>query len=170
LSRIRELLRERGRTLKALVLFGSYVYDLLRSRDIDLLVVVDRLDDAKEKASLELEIVRILKRYVKDRPLDVVILDVESFRENLKLGALASGLIAGFEPIYDEIGVNSMIEELLRETSRGGERVVIVKRGRRLDLSSLAKAKLKVLESEGRIIRNNNKHNISNNNIYDLPP
>jgi hypothetical protein len=119
---------------------------------------------------LELEIVRILKRYVKDKPLDVVVLDVESFRENLKLGALASGLIAGFEPIYDEIGVNSMIEELLRETSRGGERVVIVKRGRRLDLSSLAKAKLKVLESEGRIIRNNNKHNISNNNIYDLPP
>jgi predicted nucleotidyltransferase len=148
LSRIRELLRERGRTLKALVLFGSYVYDPLRSRDVDLLVVVDRLNDAKERASLELEILRALKKRVKDKPLDVVVLDVESFVENLKLGALASGLIAGFEPIYDEIGVSSMIKELLRETSRGEERVVMVKRGRRLDLSSLAKAKLKVLESK----------------------
>lgn len=150
MSRIRELLREHGRTLKALVLFGSYVYDLLRSRDVDLLVVVDRLDDVKEKTSLEFEILRALKRCVKDKPLDVVVLDVESFVENLKLGALASGLIAGFEPIYDEIGVSSMIEELLREASGGGERVVIVKKGRRLDLSSLAKAKLKVLELKRR--------------------
>lgn len=47
--------------LKALVVFGSYVRAPLRSRDVDILVVVDMLSDVKEKKLLELEISKSLK-------------------------------------------------------------------------------------------------------------
>lgn len=137
LSKIKHLLSGHGKNLKALIVFGSSVYNPLKSRDIDLLVVIDKLNNVWEKTSLEVEVKRSLKNTHK--PIDATVLDVESFKENLEPGAFASGLVAGFKLIYDELGVGEMIKETIEKTSK--EQIIIIKRGRRLNLSLIARLK-----------------------------
>jgi len=139
LSRVREVLERRGRRLKALVVFGSSVYSPRRARDVDLLVVVDALADPSEKLSIELEVSRSLRGAL-PRPADVTVLDVESLGENLEPGLVGSGLAAGYKVVYDELGVEGLVRGALEKLAE--QDYVVVKGGRRLNLSAVARAKL----------------------------
>lgn len=136
------MLETREKVLKALVVFGSSVYSPLRSRDLDVLVVVDSLANAREKHMLELEISRSLRHGLIQKPVDVVVLDVEALYENAKPGGVVSGLVAGYTIVYDEVGIPELVKRVACDVLREGE-YVIVKNGRRLNLHALARAKLK---------------------------
>ncbi|WP_440059490.1 hypothetical protein ACSU1N_06800 [Thermogladius sp. 4427co] len=128
-----------GRKLRAVIIFGSSVYNPLRSRDVDIIVVVDRIEDVKEKYVLELEISKELRKCI-SKPVDVIVFDVEMLEENTRPGTVLSGLIAGYVVVYDEIGVESILEKVLENILQVDE-YIIVKKGRKLDLASIAKAR-----------------------------
>jgi len=142
LSRVLEVTKSLGKEVLAVLLFGSYVYSPRRARDIDVLVVVDRLRDVREKIDIELEIARRLRREV-SRPIDIVVLDLDSFRENLAAGSFLSGLVIGYRAVYDAVGVSEMLRELFRELAE--DSYVYVKR-RRWNLSAIARARLRSRE------------------------
>ncbi|MEM0317357.1 MAG: hypothetical protein QXO97_05150 [Candidatus Nezhaarchaeales archaeon] len=121
-------------------MFGSYVYSQAKARDLDLLVVVERLNDIHEKSELELGIKRALRDVSRFKPIDVVVLDLEMLRENMKPGTMLSGLVCGYKVLYDEIGLPTLIEDLVKALAL--EDVVLIKRGRRLSISAHARAKL----------------------------
>ncbi|MEM0481269.1 MAG: hypothetical protein QXM16_00030 [Nitrososphaerota archaeon] len=115
----------------------------MRARDIDLLIIVDRLSNVVEKFNLEVEISRALRTVESTTPFDVIIFDGDSFRENLEPGTLASGLIAGYRVVYDELGLEKLIEPLIEKIARG--EYIVQKNGRRINLSALARARLRLL-------------------------
>ena len=139
LYRTLEAVERFGRRALAVVLFGSCVYSPRRARDVDLLVIVDELRDFHEKVALEVEVSRSLHRELR-RAVDVVVLDLESFRENLAVGTFLSGLVLGYRVLYDAIGVDKLLEELFSKLA--DEDYVYVK-GRRWNLSAVARAKLR---------------------------
>lgn len=131
-------MKKHGKILKALVLFGSSVYNPLRSRDLDLLVVIDKLTDAKEKHELEVEILKSLRQIKLGKPIDVLVLDIEMLKENAKPGGVVSGLILGYKSLYDELGISTIVEKITDEVSEEKDYVVI-KENRKLNLYILAK-------------------------------
>jgi len=137
------VLEARGKRLKSLVIFGSSIYSPLKARDVDLLVVADRIADADEKCALEFEIAKALRAVHPKMPIDVIVFDECSFRENLEPGTLLSGLIAGYEIIYDELGLNDLIVELAK--SIASSEYIVQKSGKRINLSALARARLRAL-------------------------
>lgn len=102
---------------------------------------MDDLADAREKKLLEMLIRRSLRDVEVRKPIDIVVLDVRSLEENIKPGALASGLILGFRKIHDEIGVEELVWRAIEEAAE--EDFAILKAGKRLNVSLLARAKLK---------------------------
>jgi len=139
LSEVSDWCRSRGLSLRALILFGSYVYNAPRARDVDIIVVVDRVSNPKELASLATELAIRLRRAA-GRVFDVLLFDEESFRENLQPGTVLSGLVMGFKALHDEIGVNKAVEELAKHLAGNGYKYCKV--GRCVDLSALARAKI----------------------------
>lgn len=142
LSKVKGVVEKYGKSLKALIVFGSSIYSPTTARDLDIMVVVDSISSVSEKTSLEVEIVRALRGAALKKAIDVTVFDVESFKENLEPGALASGLIAGFKTLFNEICVEKLIAEALEKIAV--EHYVILKKNRKLNLSAIAKAKLKV--------------------------
>jgi hypothetical protein len=127
------------------VIYGSYARDPLRARDLDLLVIVDRLGGPREKARLEYELSRILHR--EGIPADVVVLDPGSLRENAAPGTFLSGLVMGYKILLDEgLGLDGLLKELTEELARSGYEYW--KGGRRWRLSALARVKRRLYKGE----------------------
>lgn len=129
-----------SKKLRAIVVFGSSVYNPVKARDLDLLVIIDKFLGIKEKTDLEIKILKNLKNLRAETPLDIIVLDEESFKENLEPGGLASGLVAGCRILYDEIGIEQFIYEAAKKIAN--EKYVIFKNRRKIDLSIIAKLKL----------------------------
>lgn len=129
-----------GKKMKAVIIFGSSIYNPLKSRDIDILVVVDRIGDIKEKQLLELEIAKRLRPIYMNKPVDIVVMDTDMLKDNARAGTVVAGLIAGYRSLYDEINIENIVEKLLEEVAEAGEYIVF-KNGKRLNLGSIAKAK-----------------------------
>ncbi|MEM4062146.1 MAG: hypothetical protein QXY11_04740 [Desulfurococcaceae archaeon] len=126
--------------MKALLLFGSSIHGLWIARDVDIMVVVDKFSSVEEKLLLETLIAKSLRKLLVRKPVDVLVFDVESFMENLEPGAVASGLVAGYILLYDELGVESLVRNLAEKVAR--DNVVLFKHGKKLNLSAIARAKL----------------------------
>lgn len=129
-----------NKSLKSLILFGSSIFRPVKARDIDMLIVVDKIN-LQEKISLEIIITKALKNIIK-KTLDITILDEDSLKENLEPGAFASGLIAGYKILYDEIGLDEMIMKTAEKIALG--EYIIQKDGKRINLSAIAKVRLKL--------------------------
>lgn len=129
-----------NKSLKSLILFGSSIFRPVKARDIDMLIVVDKIN-LQEKISLEIIITKALKNIIK-KTLDITILDEDSLKENLEPGAFASGLIAGYKTLYDEIGLDEMIMKTAEKIAIG--EYIIQKDGKRINLSAIAKVRLKL--------------------------
>jgi len=134
-----------GGRLKGLLLYGSYARSPLRARDMDILVVIDRLGSVREGLELEARIAAELHR--SGIPADVVVLDVEGARENTAPGALLSGLVAGYRVLYDDgVCFDCLAAEAasrLAETD-----YEYWKGGRRWRLSAIARVSLERLHRE----------------------
>lgn len=126
--------------MKALLLFGSSIHGLWIARDVDIMVVVDKFSSVEEKLLLETLIAKSLRKLLVRKPVDVLVFDVEFFMENLEPGAVASGLVAGYILLYDELGVESLVRNLAEKVAR--DNVVLFKHGKKLNLSAIARAKL----------------------------
>lgn len=98
------------------------------------------MKDAKEKSALELETKRALRDLSFLKPIDVVVLDSESLEENMKPGTVLSGPACGYRILYDEVGLPALTEDSIKKLA--SEDVVLVKRGKRLNVSAYARAKL----------------------------
>lgn len=107
-----------------------------------MLVVIDKLSNVLEKTRLEVDIARALKRISEGIPIDVVVFDEESFKENLEPGALGSGLVAGYEVLYDELDLDSLVSEVGEKLA--SDVCIIQKNGRRVNLSAFARAKFRI--------------------------
>jgi len=140
LSEVAAWCREKGFELKALVLFGSAVYNSVKARDIDLLVV-DKLENPGKALLHAAELAARLRRAL-GKPFDVVLLDTESLRENAQPGTVVSGLALGFKVLYDAVGFSKLVEEMLRSLTTTDYRYF--KEGRWIDLSIAARVKMKL--------------------------
>jgi hypothetical protein len=129
-----------GRELRALAVFGSSVYSG-RYRDVDLLVVVDRLGSAREKLELEVRIGESLRDLPLGRYFDVSVLDVPSLEENAAPGGFLSGLVLGYRVICDEVGLDELVLRVAGELARL-DTYEVREGGRRVDLSAVARAVL----------------------------
>lgn len=109
------------------------------------MVIVDKLENVREKVELEVEASIELRRALR-KPVDIHVFDPETFRENLEPGSFLSGLALGYKILYDEIGLKKAIEKLIRKISET-EGYVYVK-GRKWNLASIAKAKTKHLKTQ----------------------
>jgi len=127
--------------LRALLIFGSGVFRPWSARDIDILVILDHLSSVGEKMELEAEVARVLRSLAERKAIDVIAFDEQSFIENLEPGCIASGLIAGYEALYDELGVDELISNAAEKAASMD--IVIEKGGKRINLSALARAKLR---------------------------
>lgn len=140
LSEVKNIVERYSKKLKALVVFGSFVYSQCRSRDIDLMIIVDTINNIDEKNVLEVEITRSLRRVICNKIIDVTVFDVEMFRENLEPGGLASGLVIGYVIIWDELNIPKLVREVAEKMAR--DNIVLVKSGKKLNLSAISKAKI----------------------------
>ncbi|MDK6028833.1 nucleotidyltransferase domain-containing protein [Ignisphaera sp. 4213-co] len=105
---VKRVVESYSKTLKALVLFGSYVYNPLKSRDIDTLLIVDKLVNAKEKLAIEVEVARNVKALCR-KPVDVIVFDIDMLKENAEPGGIVSGLVIGYKILYDDIGMQKLL-------------------------------------------------------------
>lgn len=135
---MKRFLEAEGKRLRSLVVFGSSVYNTLRARDLDILVVINKLEDAREKAKLEFEVAKLLKGFV-EKPADVVVLDEDSLKENMEPGGVASGLLAGYLVLYDELGLEKLVAEAAEKVASEG--FTLQKGGRKINFGALAKAR-----------------------------
>jgi len=107
-----------GDKLLSIILFGSTVY-MGFGRDIDLIVVVDEEIDLYSKFDTEY---RLRSRLCLDYRLcgvDIHVMDIDLFKENLKPSTFLSGLALGYKILYDRIGIEKQIldfmEKLVKE-------------------------------------------------------
>jgi len=137
LSKVIELLNSMDKKTKLIAIFGSSIYSPRKARDIDILIAVDRIDSVTEKIELEVAIKRALRELGMEKTCDVIVFDVDSLKENMKPGGVASGAIAGYKVLYDEIGFEEMVKKAAEELLKQG--VVVYKKGRKLDLTIYTK-------------------------------
>lgn len=138
IERARTILGDR---LAAIILFGSSVY-MGCSEEIDILIIIDNLSDLDEKLELEWEIRKSLNRLFNyDIVFDVNILDVKKFNANLEVGSFLSGLALGYKIVYDRVGIEENIINMLRKLSKS--RYVLVNKYGEWSLSRIAEIKLK---------------------------
>ncbi len=123
------------RKILALILFGSSSY-LGTGRDIDLLVVVSGDIDLKEKLSLEYKLKVNACRNHSICNLDVQVMSLSLFKDNLAPGSFLSGLALGYEIILDRIGVEDLILSFLKRLSE--EKYVLCNRYGKWRLDRLA--------------------------------
>lgn len=138
MSAVRRFLEAEGKRLRSLVVFGSSVYNPARARDLDILVVINKLEEAREKAKLEFEIAKLLKSFV-EKPVDVVLLDEDSLKENMEPGGVALGLLAGYLVLYDELGLEKLVSEAAEKVASKG--FILQKGSKRINFGALAKAR-----------------------------
>lgn len=128
--------------LKSIVLFGSYIY-MGYGRDLDILIIIDRIKCLEEKFELEEKATEILNRLFKyNVPIDVHILGVEELDQNTRIGSFLSGLVLGYNVIYDECNVERKIEKMLEELAKLN--YIYVNRYGEWNLSKLAKITMNI--------------------------
>ena len=136
-SLIVNTLNKFNRKLLSLVLFGSYVRSPRKAEDIDLLVIIDRIENVHEKFEIEKELsLNLIKEL--QMPFEVVVLDFNNFIENLKEGTFISGLVLGYKILYDEISIEKYIKELCKKLIENLD-YEFIKHGKRYRLSIFAK-------------------------------
>ena len=138
--RVNEVLRSFGKALKALVIIGSSTFSR-NPNDIDLLIVVDALSSVSEKIGLELSISRALRSLETGKPFDVVVLDAEMLEENTVVGSFLTGLVLGYRAVYDEIGFDDLVKNLVRNLVSSADDYVLIKCAWRVNLKAIAIAK-----------------------------
>ncbi len=106
-----------GDALCAVVVFGSSVY-MGRGRDIDVLIVIDRDMDVKEKIGLELSFLKELRSTGMIPLVDVHILSLRDFEDNLVPGSFLSGLALGYRILLDVCGIEDRIIRFLERLSK----------------------------------------------------
>ncbi len=122
--------------LLSIILFGSTVYRGY-GRDIDLIVIVDEELDLHRRFDIEYKLRIELRRRNILGDVDIHVIDKDSFIENLVPGTFLSGLALGYRILYDRIGVEKYILELLKRLSR--EKYVLHNKYGSWDLSFYAK-------------------------------
>lgn len=89
----------------AIIVFGSSIY-FGRGKDIDIIVVVSERLSYRDKIELEYKIRSFFLR--RGIVLDVHVLDIFMFKENLRPGTFLCGLALGYEIIYAK---DSIVED-----------------------------------------------------------
>jgi len=69
--------------LKSIVIFGSITFRPMSAKDLDMLIVIDKLSDPLEKTGLEMKLIETLKNVSPYTPIDVTVFDESSFREKV---------------------------------------------------------------------------------------
>ncbi len=106
-----------GPSLKNIIVFGSYVY-LGKGSDIDLIVIIDKEINLKDKLKLEHKLSYTLQNVYRNIIFDVHIFNLNEFKENLKPGTFLSGLALGYEIIYGDSTLNNIILSFLQKLSK----------------------------------------------------
>ncbi len=131
-----------GEKLHAVIVFGSTVYRG-EGRDIDILVLVE--DYLWDPLTDALEVRRRLRRL--KAPLDVHVMSLHDFEENMRAPSFLYGLALGFEPVYWTQRARQLIEELLKRVAEDGDAVLYNRYGRwRLDIHAKRRLSLLALE------------------------
>ena len=140
LSKIRNIIEKFGKKLKALVIFGSYAINPLKAKDIDILIIIDKILNIEEKINLEIEISKELRKILK-KPVDIIVMDEEIFHENIEPGTVLSGFVIGYKKIYDDIGFDYFINNLIEKLAEIDYE--FFKNSKEVNLSSISRVKLR---------------------------
>ncbi len=148
------VLKALGERVLAIILFGSYIY-WGTARDIDLLVIVEGSMTPREKVLLEYEISSQARKL--DLPfLDVHVLSMRDFRENLTPGTFLSGLALGYHVVLDKVDIESLILSFLEELSE--DTYIFYNRHGKWNLSRMAvillRQRLRNRANQKKILRN----------------
>ncbi len=151
LSRILGFLRKYfGDKLLSVILFGSTVY-MGYGRDIDLVVVIRDELDIRSKLDTEYRLRNRLCLDYRICGVDIHVMDMELFKENLQPGTFLSGLALGYEVLYDRIGIEEHIIGFLEKLARE-EKYIIHNRYGSWDIpfhaQRLLKRKLKTIAKQ----------------------
>lgn len=116
-EKIRKIIEDLlGKHVLGIVLFGSTIY-MGKGHDIDIIIVVERDLNEKEKLDLEAEISRRLFRSMSGTVFDVHIMSLRDFENNLVPGSFLSGLALGYEILLDKVGIEDRIIKFLEDLS-----------------------------------------------------
>ncbi len=138
--RIRDLiLSELGDRAVALIVFGSSVY-WRNARDVDLIVIIKEPLTPKEKAALEYKIASRAQK-LKLPYLDVHVMSMHDFKDNLVPGTFLSGLALGYQVLLDRVNVEPLILSFLRKLSE--DEYILYNRHGKWNLSKMAEILLR---------------------------
>ena len=140
LSKIKNIIEKFDKKLKALVIFGSYAINPLKAKDIDILIIIDKILNIEEKINLEIEISKELRKILK-KPVDIIVMDEEIFHENIEPGTVLSGFVIGYKKIYDNIGFDYFINNLIEKLAEIDYE--FFKNFKEVNLSSISRVKLR---------------------------
>jgi hypothetical protein len=98
------------------------------------------LGSVSEKFELELSISKSLRDLRSSKPFDIIVLDVKSLEENVVPRSFLTGLILGCKVIYDNVEIKDLVSKIAKELI-SIEDYIIIKRGRKLNLSVIAKVR-----------------------------
>jgi len=151
-SRINQVLGEvLADRLKSIILFGSSIY-MGHGGDIDILVVIDRLEGLEEKISLEEKIIEYLNRLFDYRIIfDVHVLDTGGLDKNMEVGSFLSGLALGYKVIHDKLDIEGKILRMLEKLAE--QRYIYLNRYGEWDISKIAEITLNIKKREQNIDR-----------------
>jgi predicted nucleotidyltransferase len=139
-------MKEYNKRVLLVLLFGSSVYSPRRARDIDIIIVVDKLSSIEEKFALEQAVKRALRELDQRRVYDIIVFDEESFTENTAPGCLVSGVVAGYEVIFDELEFKEIVKKLALSILE--EKPVIYKKNRKLNIALYFKHLLRKIKGK----------------------
>lgn len=57
------------------------------------------------------------------------------------VGSFLTGLVLGYRVVYDEIGFDDLVKNLIRDLTNSAYDYVLIKRGRKVNLKAIAIAK-----------------------------
>jgi len=66
-----------------------------------------------------LEVARLLRGRTR-KPADVLVLDEEALEGNMEPGGIASGLLAGYLALYDELGLEELVARAAEKIASEG--------------------------------------------------
>jgi hypothetical protein len=69
----------------------------------------------------------------------VLVLGEEALEENMEPGGVASGLLAGYLALYDELGLEELVARAAEKIASEG--YILQRGGRRIDFGALARAR-----------------------------
>jgi hypothetical protein len=138
-------MRKYNKRVLIVSLFGSSVLNPRRTRDIDIIIVVDKLSSIEEKLALEPAVKRAPRILDQRRVYDIILFDEESFMENTAPGCLVSG-VAGYEVLHDELGFEEIVKKLALSTLE--EKPVIYMKNRKLNLALYSKHLLRKIKGK----------------------